>query len=87
MTLGTDVMYDHYRTMGHETFQAFPWSRAAIEKDVESRQKVMAAIESCTHCGDCERRCPYGLPIVEMLETQLGEMKRMIGVHQEVLGR
>jgi predicted aldo/keto reductase-like oxidoreductase len=87
LTLGTDVMYDHYRTMGHETFRAYPWSRAAIERDVAERHKVMAAIQSCTRCGDCERKCPYGLPIVEMLHAQLGEMGAMMGVYEEVLGR
>ena len=24
---------------------------------------------NCTKCGDCEERCPYGLPIREMLEA------------------
>jgi predicted aldo/keto reductase-like oxidoreductase len=87
LTLGTDLMYDHYRTMGYETFRAFPWSRAAVEKDVASREKVMAAIKSCVHCEDCENKCPYGLPIAEMLQEQLGAMEQMMGVYQEVLGR
>jgi predicted aldo/keto reductase-like oxidoreductase len=85
LTLGTDVMYDHYRTMGHAAFRAFPWSRAAVERDVASRKKTMAAIESCTRCGDCEKRCPHGLPIVEMLQRQWVEMEQMMGVYAEVL--
>jgi CO dehydrogenase/acetyl-CoA synthase alpha subunit len=72
--------------MGDETFRTFPWSRAAVEKDAASREKVMAAIASCTRCGDCERKCPYGLPIIEMLHAQLGEMREMMGAYQEVLG-
>jgi aryl-alcohol dehydrogenase-like predicted oxidoreductase len=87
MTLGTDVMYDHYRTMGLDAFRAFPWSKAAVEQDIASRTEVVAAIESCANCGDCERKCPYGLPIVEMLRSQLGEMREMMGVYEEVLGR
>jgi CO dehydrogenase/acetyl-CoA synthase alpha subunit len=42
----------------------------------------MAAIASCTRGGDCERKCPYGLPIVEMLQAQLGEMKQMIEIYR-----
>ena len=45
------------------------------------------SIQSCTRGGDCERKCPYGLPIVEMLQAQLGEMEAMMGVYEEVLGR
>jgi predicted aldo/keto reductase-like oxidoreductase len=84
LTLGTDVMYDHYRTMGRDAFRAFPWSRAAVQKDVASRQKLMAAIQSCTGGRDCERKCPYGLPIVEMLQGQLGEMQEMMDVYREL---
>ena len=50
-TLGTDVMYDHYRTMGGTPFRAFPWSRQAVEGDLPHRRKLIAAIESCDHCG------------------------------------
>ena len=86
VTLGTDLMYDHYRTMGREAFRAFPWSRAALERDIENRTRLMATIESCTRCGECEARCPYGLPIVEMLQSQLVCMRDMMGIYQEVLG-
>jgi predicted aldo/keto reductase-like oxidoreductase len=85
LTLGTDVMYDHYRTMGQEAFRAFSWSRAAVEQDAARRTKVMAAIASCTGIADCESKCPYGLPIVEMLRAQLVEMHEMMAVYTEVL--
>lgn len=26
---------------------------------------------NCTKCGDCEERCPYGLPIREMVEEHI----------------
>ena len=86
LTLGTDVMYDHYRTMGRDTFRAFSWSRAAVERDMGGRAKTIAAIESCTRCGECEPKCPYGLPIVEMLQSQAVAMRDMMGIYQEVLG-
>ena len=87
ITLGTDLMYDHYRTMGRETFRAFAWSRAAVERDMEGRAKTIAAIESCTRCGECEAKCPYGLPIVDMLQEQVVAMRDMLGIYQEVLGK
>jgi predicted aldo/keto reductase-like oxidoreductase len=86
LTLGTDLMYDHYRTMGHEAFRAFDWSRTAVERDLASRQKVMAAIESCTRCGECEQKCPHGLPIVDMLQSMLPAMLDMVGFYRQVLG-
>jgi predicted aldo/keto reductase-like oxidoreductase len=85
ITLGTDVMYDHYRTMGREAFRAFSWSRTALEKEVEGRAKVMSAIESCTRCGECEAKCPHGLPIVDMLQKQVVVMRDMMGIYEEVL--
>jgi len=86
MTLGTDVMYDHYRTMGRAAFAVFPWSQEAVERDMAGRTKVMAAIESCTGDRDCEVKCPYGLSIVDMLQAQLGEMREMMEVYRELGG-
>ncbi|MEA3408513.1 MAG: aldo/keto reductase [Chloroflexota bacterium] len=83
--LGTDVMYDHYRTMGRERFRNFDWSRAAIERDLEQRKQSIAAIESCDYCGQCEERCPYGLPIMKMLHDMLPAMEDMVGIYQELL--
>jgi len=31
----------------------------------------MERAASCTECGDCEQRCPYGLPIREMIARQV----------------
>jgi Fe-S oxidoreductase len=64
-------MYDHYRTMGPDTFRAFPWSWERIERELPAREKGIAAIESCTRCGECETRCPYGLPVMNMLQGTL----------------
>lgn len=83
--LGTDVMYDHYRTMGRDGFRGFVWSRATIEQDLPERQKGIAAIKSCTRCGECEARCPYGLPIVEMLQSLVPAMNDMVGIYEQLL--
>jgi len=83
--LGTDVTYDHYRSMGADTFRSFPWSRVRIEEEVADRQKTIAAIESCTRCGQCEPKCPHGLPIVDMLQSMLPAMREMLAMHQEAL--
>jgi len=85
MHLGTDVMYDHYRTMGPVGFRAFPWSRARIELDQSQRARHISTIESCTRCGDCEARCPHGLPTVEMLQGMLPTMRDMMAFYEDVL--
>jgi predicted aldo/keto reductase-like oxidoreductase len=85
-TLGTDVMFDHYRTMGPAGFRNFRWSRAAIQTDLASRRPTIAAIEACTRCGDCEPRCRYGLPIVDMLQSTLPAMRDMVKVYEAKLG-
>ena len=86
-TLGTDVMYDHYRTMGAKAFRAFSWSREAVEMDLETRVKTIAAIRACDHCGECEAHCPYGLPIIEMLGSMLPAMEDMVSFYHEFLDR
>lgn len=85
-TLGTDVMYDHYRTMGPAQFRRFPWSRPRIEYDMAEREKQIRLIESCTHCGICETRCPYGLPVMDMLPQMLPAMADMMAFYRELLG-
>ncbi len=55
-TLGTDVIYDHYRTMGQAVFTAFPWSLEKIKQDIEQRRDLIKQIEACDSCGLCEER-------------------------------
>jgi predicted aldo/keto reductase-like oxidoreductase len=76
--LGTDVLYDHLRTMGRDGFMAYPWSRQTLVEELESRQKAISAFEACTHCGDCESRCPHGLPVTAMLDRQLPIFREMV---------
>jgi predicted aldo/keto reductase-like oxidoreductase len=85
IVLGTDVMADHYRTMGAQAFRAFPWSRERIERDLEQRQQRIALIESCTRCGECETKCPYGLPVMDMLESVVPAMKDMLDIYRGLL--
>jgi len=33
--------------------------------------ELMAKAAECTKCGDCEERCPYRLPIREMIEERV----------------
>jgi len=83
-TLGTDLMYDHYLTMGPQAFKGFPWSPASVERDLEKRQQLIAAIQSCTECGLCEERCPYGLPAMAMLKGVVAPMQEMVSVWRQL---
>jgi aryl-alcohol dehydrogenase-like predicted oxidoreductase len=77
-TLGTDVIYDHYRTMGAQAFSSFPWSRQRVRGDYASRRELIRQIESCDDCGSCEGNCPYGLPVVSMLKSMVLPMKDIV---------
>ena len=83
--LGSDVIYDHYRTMGPRAFHAFPWSRSRVETNLAERQRNMAAIRSCTRCGECEARCPYGLPVADMLQDTLPAMEDIATIYRQLL--
>ncbi|MBC7256083.1 MAG: aldo/keto reductase [Chloroflexi bacterium] len=85
MHLGTDMMYDHYRSMGAEGFRAHSWGRAGMEADLAYRKARIAAIEACTRCGACEARCPYGLPIIEMLQAMLPGMREIVAFFEAEL--
>ncbi len=82
--LGTEAMYDHYRTMGHDAFLAHPWSPNVIQKGWVDAPLKIAAIESCTRCGECERRCPHGLPIMDMLRDMLPALHDMVSAYNEL---
>ncbi|MGC9347965.1 MAG: aldo/keto reductase [Anaerolineae bacterium] len=84
MTLGTDVVFNHYRTMGAEAFRAFPWGPERIKHELKRRPEIIAAIESCTRCGLCEERCPYGLRVMDMLAATLPAMRDMVRVFEDL---
>ncbi len=35
----------------------------------EYYRRLSTKVEDCTQCRECEKRCPYGLPIVKLLES------------------
>lgn len=86
-TLGTDVIFDHYRTMGAQTFASFPWSRERVEGDHTPRRELIRQIESCDGCGSCEANCPYGLPVVSMLKDMVVPMKDIVRTWDILTGR
>ena len=86
MRLGTDVMYDHFRTLGPAAFKAFPWAPEVIAEERESRRKAIERISACDDCGQCEPRCPYGLPIVRMLRDMVPGMEQMVAIYDELGG-
>lgn len=83
--LGTDGRLSSYRLDGDEAFQRYAWSREMTALDLDSRVEWVAAIEACTRCGDCEARCPRGLPIVDLLQEALPEIRRIVQVFEEVV--
>jgi predicted aldo/keto reductase-like oxidoreductase len=83
-TLYTDVFYNHYRTMGADAFRAFPWSHERIRKHFDERVDKIAAIKTCTACGECEARCPAHLPVRRMLTDMVGPMEDMVEAWEEL---
>ena len=78
--LGTDVVYDHYQTMGAEAFAAFPWRPGRVKEDAERRHEKLRQIEACTECEICQLRCPHDLPVIEMLRATVPGMTDMLRI-------
>ena len=82
-TLGTDVLYNHYRSMGSVSFSKFPWEPSRVEADLQGRESLIEKIndhDACDSCMQCESRCPYNLPIVSMLRTMVPNMEDMLDI-------
>ncbi len=82
-TLGTDVLYNHYRSMGPVSFSKFPWEPSRVEDDLQGRESLITKIndhDACDSCMQCESRCPYNLPIVSMLRTMVPNMEDMLDI-------
>ncbi len=45
--------------------------------------EVMEKAANCTECGECEERCPYHLPIKEMIAEQVKRYQEEKGKYQE----
>ena len=82
--LGSEIMYDHYRTMGPEVFAAAPWAAEVMQQDVRHKEQLVAKIATCDRCGECESRCPYGLPTVRMLQGMLPAFRDMLSIYQRL---
>lgn len=64
-----NIYYNELRTLGLDGFMAHPWA-PWVKRHMEGIfRRHLAILESCTQCRKCERVCPYGLPIIEMLEA------------------
>jgi len=85
-TLGSDDMYNHYRTMGPDNFRNFPWDLDRVKNHISRRIEKISKLKSCDECGECERKCPYGLPIIEMLKVMVINMEDMIRIWNEKYG-
>lgn len=46
-------------------------SRMSAEKAAALATQAMESVRNCTECGECLKRCPYSLPIPEMLKKHL----------------
>lgn len=44
-------------------------------------REQMELIDSCQHCGQCIRQCPYGLDTPEILKTMLAEYRDFVASH------
>lgn len=66
--LHTNVYYNELRNLGVEKFMEHPWAPWVKRYAQAIFRRQLALLESCTRCGKCEEVCPYGLPIMDMLE-------------------
>jgi uncharacterized protein len=52
-----------------------PKQLAAAAKD------AVSSVEQCVECGECIERCPYGLPIPEMLKENVDIYRKFLAAH------
>jgi len=51
---------------------------AVREATTQEMQAEMRKIEDCLHCGQCAKKCPYGLPTPELLEKNYEDYKKVL---------
>ena len=47
-------------------------------------QAMMMKIEDCLHCGQCKKKCPYGLDTPTLLQQNLEDYKNILAGKVEV---
>ncbi|MBC7236372.1 MAG: aldo/keto reductase [Chloroflexi bacterium] len=68
-----DVFYNELKTLGLARLLEFPlagWVKGRMERAFSRRLELL---RSCTHCGKCEQACPYGLPIMQLMDNMVDE--------------
>jgi Fe-S oxidoreductase len=46
-------------------------------------QDYMGRISRCTSCGECKKRCPYGLDTPKLLKKMLADYREFSRMHKE----
>ena len=49
------------------------------EKVIEGFGEAAKTAENCIQCGECETRCPYGLPIRELIQENYEYYTKIAG--------
>ena len=59
-----------------------------LNKDIPADQSVVESLYQCTTCKDCERRCPSGIEVVEVVERARRDLVangKMLPKHRKLL--
>jgi predicted aldo/keto reductase-like oxidoreductase len=60
----------------------FMMKRMPFENFISDEWKdKMELVTKCTQCGQCKKRCPYGLDIPNVLKNMLGEYREFVKEH------
>lgn len=78
-----DVWYNYYRNLGLEAFLGYPWAPWAKKGLLAHFERRLAKLRACTHCRLCEQHCPYGLPIMDMIDRMLDDHPPLIAALRE----
>jgi hypothetical protein len=63
-----------YTTAAHQ-LRSPEWFLKGLKTDLKTW-------DNCTKCGECEEKCPYGLPILEMITENIGYIGGILGEYQ-----
>ncbi|MEZ4551675.1 MAG: 4Fe-4S dicluster domain-containing protein, partial [Desulfobacterales bacterium] len=51
--------------------------RLAPMQAVLFMKDAIATVDECIECGECEDKCPYNLPIVEMIRNHAEGLRKL----------